>query len=216
MRTTPLTVSMACAALFLIAMPARAQYAPVQGDQRSIGERYYVEVGADFWGPAPVGVVRSESLGIPGTDVDLVSDFGVTKRRFRQLQLFLRPAKKHKFRLVYTPIRYAADATLEKASAAVADGELPLFVSDPAERADRTPLELLVASPEAGAAPVEEAPPPAADATAVAELEQQHAAEIAGLRADYETRIAQLRSGMGREMAQRIRGRRYRPASTRK
>jgi hypothetical protein len=114
MRATPLTVSMACAAFFLTTMPAHAQYAPFQADQPSIGERYHVEFGADFWGPAPVGVVRSESLGIPGTDVDLVSDFGVAKRRFRQLQLFLRPAKKHKFRLVYTPIRYAADATLER------------------------------------------------------------------------------------------------------
>ena len=114
MRTTVLTVPLVCAAVLLGSATARAQYAPVQADPRSVGERYHVEVGFDFWSPAPIGTFASESLGIPGTNVDLVTDFGVTKRRFRQLQLFVRPAKKHKFRLVYTPIRYAADATLTR------------------------------------------------------------------------------------------------------
>ena len=108
MRTALLTASIACAVVLLGSSSARAQYAPVQQDPRAIGERYHVEFGFDFWDPAPLGTFASESLGIPGSDIDIVSDFGVTKRRFRQLQVFPRPAKKHKFRMVYTPIRYAA------------------------------------------------------------------------------------------------------------
>jgi hypothetical protein len=114
MRTTVLTAPIVCAAVLLGASTARAQYAPVRSDPRSVGERYHVEFGFDFWNPSPIGTFASESLGIPGTDVDLVSDFGVTKRRFRQIQVLLRPAKKHKFRMVFTPIKYAADATLTR------------------------------------------------------------------------------------------------------
>lgn len=114
MRSTVLTASMVCAAVLLGPPTAGAQYAPVQADPRSVGERYHVEFGLDFWNPSPVGTFASESLGIPGNDIDLVSDFGVTSQRFRQMQVFLRPAKKHKFRMVFTPIRYSTEATLTR------------------------------------------------------------------------------------------------------
>ena len=114
MRTSLLTVPIVCVTALLGASTARAQYAPIQSDPRSVGERYHVEFGIDLWDPAPIGTFASESLGIPGSNIDLVSDFGVTKRRFRQLQVFLRPAKKHKFRMVFTPIRYSTDATLTR------------------------------------------------------------------------------------------------------
>ena len=114
MRTSLPIASIVCAIALLGVSTAHAQYAPVQSDPRSVGERYHVEFGFYFWDPSPIGTFASESLGIPGTEVDLVTDFGVTKRRFRQMQVFLRPAKKHKFRMVYTPIRYSADATLTR------------------------------------------------------------------------------------------------------
>ena len=51
-------------------------------------------------------IVSSESLGIPGDDVDLVNDLGILEKRLRELRLVLRPATKHKFRFNYLPIKY--------------------------------------------------------------------------------------------------------------
>jgi hypothetical protein len=96
------------------ATPASAQYgAQFQPqDRRAVGERYHFEIGGDFWNPTPDVSVSSESLGIGGSDISLVNDFGVEKKRFRQLNIVLRPAKKHKFRLDFTPIHYSVSDTL--------------------------------------------------------------------------------------------------------
>jgi len=98
-------------AVLLAASPAAAQYGvpPQRPDRRAIGERYHVEISGDFWSPSPLVGISSESLGIPGSDIDLVQDFGVQKRKFKQLNIVVRPAKKHKFRFDFTPIRYSAE-----------------------------------------------------------------------------------------------------------
>lgn len=115
MRRNALVLGLTTAFVLLAALSADAQYAVQrpQGD-RSIGEYYWVELSGDFWSPSPVVSITSESLGIPGTAIDFVSDLGIEKTRFRQVRLVLRPAKKHKFRFEVTPIKYETQTVLER------------------------------------------------------------------------------------------------------
>jgi hypothetical protein len=62
-------------------------------------------------------LISSESLPIVGqtaTAIDFVEDLGITKKRFKQLKLVLRPSTKHKFRFEYTPIAYDAEGTIRR------------------------------------------------------------------------------------------------------
>jgi hypothetical protein len=59
-------------------------------------------------------IVSSESLGIPGSDIDLAADLGIEKKRIPELRLVLRPATKHKFRFNYLPIRYSAESVVQR------------------------------------------------------------------------------------------------------
>lgn len=103
-RTAVVTAAMVGAA----ALPALAQYSPPM--EPAVGEEYYVEVAYGWWDASPSLVVNSESLGIIGTDVDLVDDLGITQKKLGKLNVVLRPAKKHKFRFERLPIRYETDA----------------------------------------------------------------------------------------------------------
>ena len=115
MRQTSVVLILAAGLVLGAAAGAQAQYKPISSsDQRSIGETYWVEFSFDFWSPTPQLLISSESLGIPGTQIDFVTDLGIQKTRFRQMDLVLRPAKKHKFRMNVTPIRYEAEHTLTR------------------------------------------------------------------------------------------------------
>jgi hypothetical protein len=96
------------------ASPASAQFRPQQSAERSVGERYHIEGGFTFWNADPDLIISSESLGIPGDDIDLVNDLGVEQKRLREFRLVLRPAPKHKFRFNYLPIKYDAEAILQR------------------------------------------------------------------------------------------------------
>ena len=65
---------------------------------------------------APIAslIVSSESLGIPGDDVDLVNDLGIESKRLFELRVVLRPATKHKFRFHYLPITYDAESIVQR------------------------------------------------------------------------------------------------------
>lgn len=102
------------ALVWLLPAPARAQFGARVAPRPAIGEAFHVELLAGFWRPTPVIVVSSESLGIQGTDIDFVTDLGIEEKRFRELRLVLRPAKKHKFRLQYVPIEYTASPVLQR------------------------------------------------------------------------------------------------------
>src|SRR4029077_19094209 len=52
----------------------------------------------------------SESLGIPGTTIDLKKDLNVTDQRFPALNLQLRPGRRHHLRFQYIPISYQGSA----------------------------------------------------------------------------------------------------------
>src|SRR5512139_1450822 len=103
-------------ALFLLlvsqAAPARAQFnAP---SPPAVGENYKVELGFAWWDPSVDLIINSESIGIPGTDIDLVEDLGVEQKRLIELRGVLRPGRKHKLRISRLPIRYEAETTLTR------------------------------------------------------------------------------------------------------
>jgi hypothetical protein len=96
----------------LAASPASAQYRP-QGSfngGEAVGESYHIEAAYAWWDAEPSLIVNSESLGIIGTDVDLISDLGIEKKRLAMFDVVLRPAKKHRFRFQRMPIVYETDA----------------------------------------------------------------------------------------------------------
>ena len=93
--------------MFAIAVPAQAQYA-TSGSERATGENYHFEFGGYFWFPNPTIIIRSEALteANVGSTIDFVKELGFENQRFSQIKAVLRPAKKHKFRFEYTPIKY--------------------------------------------------------------------------------------------------------------
>lgn len=95
-------------------LPASAQFRPPAASNPSVGERYHIEGAISFWNAEPDLIVASESLGIPGDDIDLQNDLGIEQKRLRELRLVLRPATKHKFRFNYLPISYDAEAVVRR------------------------------------------------------------------------------------------------------
>ena len=112
--TTRLYSWAVAAALLLGSAPAYAQYTPRPLNDPATGEKFHIEGGADFWMPSTNINISSEALGIEGSNIDLKRDLGATDQRFRALQLTLRPARAHKFRFQYIPIKYTASATLAR------------------------------------------------------------------------------------------------------
>lgn len=102
------------AAFVCLAAPASAQYKPRTISDPATGEKFHIEAGADYWMPTAEMIVSSESLGIQGSQIDFKRDLGLTDQRFPVLQLALRPAKSHKFRLQYVPVNYTQAATLSQ------------------------------------------------------------------------------------------------------
>ena len=107
-----LSAAVASAALVAWAVPAAAQFAPPS--ERPSAETYNVEAAASLWNASPTLVVSSESLGIPGDNVDLVTDLGIAQKRINELRLVLRPGIKHKFRFNYLPMKYDAQAVVQR------------------------------------------------------------------------------------------------------
>lgn len=94
---------------------ARGQTTDVPtGPRPAVGERYHVEVSGNLWNPNLLGMVSSEQFGILGSDIDFVGDLGYERTRFRDLRIVLRPGKKHRFRMQYTPVRYEAETILTR------------------------------------------------------------------------------------------------------
>jgi len=110
----PSAARLAGAILLLLAtaLPARAQYGrPVMSDP-AVGENYHIEGVLNLWNPDLNATIESESLGILGDKVDIKTDLGYVDKQIREFRLVLRPAKKHKFRIGYTPIKYSVDDSI--------------------------------------------------------------------------------------------------------
>ncbi len=93
---------------------ARAQYEAPGMSGAAIGEKYWVEVAGTLWNPELIGQISSEQFGLIGTNIDFTDDLGYTATRFRDLRIVLRPTRKAKFRIQYTPIRYEADTSFSR------------------------------------------------------------------------------------------------------
>ncbi len=104
----------ACALLCLGASPALTQYGPLTRSEPAVGERYTVEAAFGIWNPTPGIVFSSEQFGIPGTEIDLVEDLDAEQSSFRDFRFVLRPARKHKLRVEYVPIKYDVDTILRR------------------------------------------------------------------------------------------------------
>jgi hypothetical protein len=114
MRTRLFAVTVCTCLGLWAAAPAEAQYGARRAtSDRATGETYHVEAAMEFWNPLPDILISSESLGIPGSDVDFVKTLGVAQTKFRQFKVVLRPATKHKFRFEYTPINYDAQRVVQ-------------------------------------------------------------------------------------------------------
>ena len=98
-------------ALALVITPAAAlaQYRPAAAEA-AVGEDYHIEASYNFWDAEPTLFVQSESLGIIGSEVDLIGDLGIVKKRLAKFDLILRPAKKHRLKFQRLPIKYETDA----------------------------------------------------------------------------------------------------------
>jgi hypothetical protein len=114
MRTRAALIFVFPIVVLLAAAPVRAQYGLRSASDRATGETYHVELGGYFWNPKPDIMISSESLGIPGDEVDFVNDLGLEQTRFKQLKLVLRPGTKHKLRFEYTPIHYDAQSIVPR------------------------------------------------------------------------------------------------------
>jgi hypothetical protein len=101
-------------ALVAAATPAHAQIPPRSLSDPATGERYHIEASGAFWNPTPAILVRSEGLGIDGSQIDAVADLGIVKNRVNEFRLVLRPATKHKFRLDRIPVHYEASALVQR------------------------------------------------------------------------------------------------------
>jgi len=94
------------------ARTASAQYRPA--GPPTTGETYHIEAQYAWWNADPDLTVNSEGLGIIGSDIDLINDLDIEKKRIRKLNLTLRPGRKHKFRFEYLPVTYEADTVLRR------------------------------------------------------------------------------------------------------
>ena len=100
--------------LLAFASPAGAQYRPRPLNDPATGELFHVEGAISFWRPTADIVIASEGLGIAGTSIDFKNDLGIQDTGFPALNLVLRPARSHKFRMQYIPIKYDGSSNLRR------------------------------------------------------------------------------------------------------
>src|ERR1700730_17607117 len=100
--------------LLLAPSVARAQYGATPFHDPATGETYHIEGGLMIWNPAPDLTIASESLQIPGTEINAAQDLGVQQKRLLELRLVVRPARKDKFRVNFLPMHYTAQSTLHR------------------------------------------------------------------------------------------------------
>lgn len=110
----PAALLSALALAVLTAVPAFAQSGDPEPSRLPGGERYRIELSGTLWNPSLVGLISSEQFGIVGDSIDFENDLGFTQTRFKDLRLVLRPGRKTKFRVQYTPVQYTASTSLNR------------------------------------------------------------------------------------------------------
>jgi hypothetical protein len=78
-------------------------------------ENFALELGLMFWTPTPELLIQTGSLAQLGeSEVDLVEEFAIEKKRFREIRVVLKGGRKHKVRFSYLPIQYDEEAVLQR------------------------------------------------------------------------------------------------------
>ena len=108
-------------AVLALAVPARAAAQtpaaskPANAEQPwAIGEKYKIEFSYTFWQPSLEGSVSSDGLDLVGSRVDLTGDLSLERTRFDDFRFVIRPAKKHRIKVKYTPITFTGNGTLTR------------------------------------------------------------------------------------------------------
>lgn len=120
-RATHQRVSIWSATLLLLlagASTATAQFKPRIIQETTVGDKFTIEGGADFWFPTADLTVASGGsgalAGIPGTDIDGKRDLGLVDKKLPQLNLVLKAGRRHKLRAQFVPIKYEQAAILSR------------------------------------------------------------------------------------------------------
>lgn len=114
-KTTTARLSLLLAALSVFAAaPARAQFTPRTLNDPATGENFHIEASVGIWMPTTDMTISSEAFGIEGSDINFKKDLGLTDQKFGEFHLVLRPARRHKFRFQYIPIKFEQEATLTR------------------------------------------------------------------------------------------------------
>ena len=119
-RTTRQHVSFWCTTLILLATAtsAFAQFKPRIVQEPTVGDKYHIEGGVDFWfGTADLTIASGGSgalAGIQGTDINAKRDLGLVDKNLPQFNLVVKGAKRHKLRVQYVPIKYEQSAVLTR------------------------------------------------------------------------------------------------------
>ena len=100
--------------LLLALAPSAAAQILGEPSDLPVGEAYHVEVLGGMWHPTPELTISSDAFGIAGTSIDFTTDLGIAAKRFGELRVRLRPGRKHRFRIDYVPISYAATLVIER------------------------------------------------------------------------------------------------------
>src|SRR5947209_6379707 len=105
--------SLGLAAVFvcLTALPAHAQFQARRVSTPATGESYHIELSGGLWFPNADITIANTALSQTGTDVNLKSDLGLVDKRFSQFDAVFRPARRHKIRVQFIPIKYTQSAT---------------------------------------------------------------------------------------------------------
>jgi hypothetical protein len=109
-----LAAALSCLAALAVVSPAQAQSAPREQSGQVYGERYVFEVATTWWTPSVRGVISGDGLQAIGNQIDFTNDLGYESTRFRDLRFVVRPAKKHRIRVQYTPIEYTAASVFNR------------------------------------------------------------------------------------------------------
>jgi hypothetical protein len=102
------------ASLFVAVTPAIAQSGPREQRPPVYGERYNIEMSTTWWTPSVNGFIQSDALDAIGSSLSFEDDLGFESTRFREFRFVIRPAKKHRVRIQYTPIEYRATTTFNR------------------------------------------------------------------------------------------------------
>jgi hypothetical protein len=106
---------LSAACLLFVLLPAARAEAQFNVPDPAAGENFVVELGLMFWSPDPEILIQTGALAQIGeSEVDLVREFAIEKKRFRDFRAVLKAGRKHKLRFSYVPMTYDEETVLER------------------------------------------------------------------------------------------------------